>query len=73
MTRHRSATPGFHRAWIGDEVDRLIAWMQVKFADATLQEGAGEAAMVIRVLQRERDRLAHEAKRQSLRRRREND
>ncbi len=42
--------------------------MQARFKDATLEDGAGEAAMVIRVLQRERDRLAHEARRQALRR-----
>jgi len=63
-------TTRLHRAWIGDEIERLIAWMQGKFAGATLEDGAGEAAMVIRVLQRERDRLAHEARRQSRRRNR---
>ena len=68
MTPQRPPMPGFHRAWIGEEIERLIAWMQTRFADATLENGAGEAAMVIRVLQRERHRLAHEAKRQAMRR-----
>jgi len=56
------------RAWLGDEVDRLIAWMRTKFAGARLDDGAGEAAAVIRLLERERQRLAHEAKRQAMRR-----
>jgi len=56
------------RAWLGDEVDRLIAWMRATFAGARLGDGAGEAAAVIRLLERERERLAHEARRQSARR-----
>jgi len=56
------------RAWLGDEVDRLIAWMRTKFAGARLDDGAGEAAAVIRLLERERERLAHEASRQATRR-----
>jgi len=60
--RHR------RRAWLGDEVDRLIAWVRQKFAGARLDDGAGEAAAVIRLLERERQRLAHEAKRQATRR-----
>jgi hypothetical protein len=56
------------RAWLGDEVDRLITWMRARFADARLDDGAGEAAAVIRFLERERARLAHEANRQALRR-----
>jgi len=56
------------RAWLGDEVDRLIAWMRATFAGARLDDGAGEAAAVIRLLERERQRLAHEARRQSTRR-----
>jgi hypothetical protein len=56
------------RAWLGDEVDRLIAWMRTKFAGARLDDGAGEAAAVIRLLERERQRLAHEAQRQNARR-----
>ncbi len=56
------------RAWLGDEVDRLITWMRTKFAGARLDDGAGEAAAVIRLLERERERLAHEARRQAARR-----
>jgi hypothetical protein len=56
------------RAWLGDEVDRLITWMRERFSDARLDDGAGEAAAVIRLLERERQRLAHEARRQSTRR-----
>jgi len=56
------------RAWLGDEVDRLIAWMRATFAGARLDDGAGEAAAVIRLLERERERLAHEARRQATRR-----
>ena len=55
-------------AWLGNEVDRLIAWMRSRFAGARLDDGAGEAAAVIRLLERERERLAHEALRQALRR-----
>ena len=55
-------------AWLGDEVERLIAWMRARFAGARLDDGAGEAAAVIRLLERERERLAHEARRQALRR-----
>ena len=66
-TPTRDKRPG-RRAWLGDEVDRLIAWMRTHFADARLDDGAGEAAAVIRLLERERDRLAHEARRQSARR-----
>jgi hypothetical protein len=56
------------RAWLGDEVDRLIAWMRATFAGARLDDGAGEAAAVIHLLERERQRLAHEARRQATRR-----
>jgi hypothetical protein len=56
------------RAWLGDEVDRLITWMRAHFADARLDHGAGEAAALIRLLERERQRLAHEARRQATRR-----
>ena len=66
-TTTREERPG-RRAWLGDEVDRLIAWMRTKFADARLDDGAGEAAAVIRLLERERQRLAHEARRQATRR-----
>ena len=50
-TTTREERPG-RRAWLGDEVDRLIAWMRTKFADARLDDGAGEAAAVIRLLER---------------------
>lgn len=67
MTRDPTA-PTSPRGHVANEVERLIAWMRARFADATLADGAGEAAAVVRLLERERDRLAHEARRQALRR-----
>src|SRR5262249_6960627 len=53
---------------LSSKIERLIAWLQAKLANATHEDGAGDAAMVIRVMQRERERLAHEARRQAMRR-----